>query len=139
MMERIWKGFSVIKGPDCAPASDIYFIGGFGTVAWVNVSEYEALRPDKIAVDGGEQNLKFNIQRLAFEEGHGVETLEEAKAALWNLIHRDCRLKLEHNYLPLFCNCIKLLKFCKALSRNKKGCEVVKRETSSYTLTESQC
>ncbi|GJQ96278.1 FMN-binding split barrel containing protein [Tanacetum coccineum] len=119
-------------------SSDIYFIGGFGTVAWVNVSEYEALRPDKIAVDGGEQNLKelnaifskpikellsletdvddaalisidskgtdvrvrqgaqFNIQRLAFEEGHGVETLEEAKAALWNLIHRGGGLKLEH-------------------------------------------
>ncbi|KAL4560097.1 hypothetical protein LXL04_032245 [Taraxacum kok-saghyz] len=111
-------------------SSDIYFIGGFGTVAWVNVKEYEALRPDKIAVDGGEQNLKelnaifskplrellsmetevddaalisidskgtdvrvrqgaqFNIQRLAFEEGHGVETLEEAKTALWNLIRR---------------------------------------------------
>ncbi|KAK1436957.1 hypothetical protein QVD17_02741 [Tagetes erecta] len=110
--------------------SDIYFIGGFGTVAWVNVKEYEALRPDKIAVDGGEQNLKelnaifskplkellsletevddaalisidskgtdvrvrqgaqFNIQRLAFDEGHGVETLEEAKTALWNLIDR---------------------------------------------------
>ncbi|XP_076891173.1 non-canonical heme oxygenase HOZ, chloroplastic-like [Bidens hawaiensis] len=110
--------------------SDIYFIGGFGTVAWVNVKEYEDLRPDKIAVDGGEHNLKelnalfskplkdllsletevddaalisidskgtdvrvrqgaqFNIQRLAFEEGHGVETLEEAKTALWNVIHR---------------------------------------------------
>ena len=38
--------------------SDIYFIGGFGTVAWVDVKEYEALQPDKIAVDGGEHNLK---------------------------------------------------------------------------------
>ncbi|THU59980.1 hypothetical protein C4D60_Mb07t07760 [Musa balbisiana] len=38
--------------------SDIYFIGGFGTVAWVNVKEYEATQPDKIAADGGEQNLK---------------------------------------------------------------------------------
>ncbi|KAF3432544.1 hypothetical protein FNV43_RR27284 [Rhamnella rubrinervis] len=105
--------------------SDIYFIGGFGTVAWVNVKEYEAIQPDKIAVDGGEQNLKelnvlfskplkellstesevddaalisidskgtdirvrqgaqFNIQRISFEDGHSVETLEEAKAALW--------------------------------------------------------
>lgn len=40
--------------------SDIYFIGGFGTVAWVNVNEYEALQPDKIAVDGGEENLKVS-------------------------------------------------------------------------------
>ncbi|KAF3530257.1 hypothetical protein DY000_02042131 [Brassica cretica] len=116
--------------------SDIYFIGGFGTVAWVDVKEYEALQPDKIAVDGGEQNLKelnaifskplrellstesevddaalisidskgidvrvrqgaqFNIQRLAFEEGHGVETLEEAKAALWKVME-----KVKLNYL----------------------------------------
>lgn len=39
-------------------SSDIYFIGGFGTVAWVDVKEYETVQPDKIAVDGGEQNLK---------------------------------------------------------------------------------
>ncbi|XP_059642032.1 uncharacterized protein LOC132283985 isoform X2 [Cornus florida] len=110
--------------------SDIYFIGGFGTVAWVDVKEYETLQPDRIAVDGGEQNLKelnaifskrlkelmsmeievddaalisidskgtdirvrqgaqFNIQRLSFEEGQAVETLEEAKAALWKLVNR---------------------------------------------------
>jgi hypothetical protein len=41
--------------------SDIYFIGGFGTVAWVDVKEYETLQPDKIAVDGGEQYLKVNF------------------------------------------------------------------------------
>lgn len=118
--------------------SDIYFIGGFGTVAWVDVKEYETLQPDKIAVDGGEQNLKelnaifskplkellsietevddaalisidskgtdirvrqgaqFNIQRLSFEVGHGVETLEEAKAALQKLISKGPRLRLEN-------------------------------------------
>ncbi|VAI86281.1 unnamed protein product [Triticum turgidum subsp. durum] len=38
--------------------SDIYFIGGFGTVAWVDVKQYETIQPDKIAVDGGEQSLK---------------------------------------------------------------------------------
>lgn len=44
--------------------SDIYFIGGFGTVAWVDVKEYEAVQPDKIAVDGGEQNLKVLLSAL---------------------------------------------------------------------------
>ncbi|KAL9316522.1 hypothetical protein ACSQ67_017523 [Phaseolus vulgaris] len=110
--------------------SDIYFIGGFGTVAWVDVKEYEKIQPDKIAVDGGEQYLKelnaifskplkkllsnetevddaalisidskgtdirvrqgaqFNIQRISFDEGQSVETLEEAKAALRKLIHK---------------------------------------------------
>ncbi|XP_078428321.1 uncharacterized protein LOC144700720 isoform X2 [Wolffia australiana] len=38
--------------------SDIYFIGGFGTVAWIDVSEYESLQPDKIAIGGGEIYLK---------------------------------------------------------------------------------
>lgn len=38
--------------------SDIYFIGGFSAVAWVNVKEYEAMKPDKIAAVSGEQNLK---------------------------------------------------------------------------------
>ncbi|KAL5554615.1 hypothetical protein UlMin_042016 [Ulmus minor] len=110
--------------------SDIYFIGGFGTVAWVDVKEYEAIQPDKIAVDVGHQNLKelnaifskplkellstesevddaalisldskgtdirvrqgaqFNVQRISFDEGHAVETLEEAKEALWKLINK---------------------------------------------------
>ncbi|KAG9154492.1 hypothetical protein Leryth_024650 [Lithospermum erythrorhizon] len=108
--------------------SDIYFIGGFGTVAWVDVKEYEDIQPDKIAVDGGEQYLKelnvtfskllkellslesevddvalisidsrgfdirvrqgaqFNVQRISFEDGHSIETLEEAKAALRKMI-----------------------------------------------------
>ncbi|GKC91335.1 hypothetical protein Tco_1151984 [Tanacetum coccineum] len=44
------------------------------------------------------QGAQSNIQRLAFKEGHGVETLEEAKAALWNLIHRGGGLKLKHKF-----------------------------------------
>ncbi|XP_031499343.1 uncharacterized protein LOC116263734 isoform X1 [Nymphaea colorata] len=116
--------------------SDIYFIGGFGTVAWVDVKEYETIHPDKIAVNGGEQNLKelnamfskplkellsseteiddaalisidskgtdvrvrqgtqFNVQRIPFEVGHAVETLEEAKAALQKLLDRGSGMNL---------------------------------------------
>nr|GFD29138.1 FMN-binding split barrel [Tanacetum cinerariifolium] len=36
-------------------------LGGFGTFASVNVKEYEALRPDEIAVNGGEHNLKVSV------------------------------------------------------------------------------
>ncbi|CAI0442157.1 unnamed protein product [Linum tenue] len=50
--------------------SDIYFIGGFGTVAWVDVKEYEALQPDKIAVDGGEHNLKVMLIALSCSATH---------------------------------------------------------------------
>ncbi|CAN6482656.1 unnamed protein product [Victoria cruziana] len=116
--------------------SDIYFIGGFGTVAWVDVKEYETLQPDKIAVNGGEQHLKalnamfskplkellsaeaeiddaalisidskgidvrvrqgaqFHIERIPFQAGHEVETLEEAKAAIQKLITKGSRVNL---------------------------------------------
>ncbi|KAH9667791.1 Pyridoxamine 5'-phosphate oxidase family protein [Citrus sinensis] len=52
-----WGNFYYFRMQDI---SDIYFIGGFGTVAWVDVKEYEALLPDKIAVEGGEHYLKVN-------------------------------------------------------------------------------
>lgn len=32
--------------------------------------------------------MQFNIQRISFDEGQSVETLEEAKAALQKLIHK---------------------------------------------------
>ena len=38
--------------------SDIYFIGGFGTVAWVDVKEFENAQPDIIAANGAEETLK---------------------------------------------------------------------------------
>ncbi|XP_020578272.1 uncharacterized protein LOC110023293 [Phalaenopsis equestris] len=41
-----------------ATIRDIYFIGGFGTVGWIDVKDYEDIQPDKIAADGGEKNLE---------------------------------------------------------------------------------
>jgi hypothetical protein len=38
--------------------SDIYFTGGFGTVAWVDVKEFENAQPDNIVANGSEQTLK---------------------------------------------------------------------------------
>ena len=48
-------------------SSDIYFIGGFGTVAWIDVKEYESLQPDKLSMDGGEQNLKVSNEYICSE------------------------------------------------------------------------
>lgn len=41
------------------------------------------------------QGAQFNIQRISFEEGHGIETLEEAKAAIWKLINKGRVPKLQ--------------------------------------------
>ncbi|KAH7439692.1 hypothetical protein KP509_04G072600 [Ceratopteris richardii] len=45
--------------------SDIYFIGGFGTVAWVDVKEFESVNPDAIAANGAEQTLKVLNSRFS--------------------------------------------------------------------------
>lgn len=38
--------------------SDIYFVGGFGTVAWVDVKEYSAAKPDVIAASNVSETLQ---------------------------------------------------------------------------------
>lgn len=43
---------------DVLECSDIYFVGGFGTVQWVDVEEYDLARPDLIAVNGAEKTLQ---------------------------------------------------------------------------------
>jgi hypothetical protein len=37
--------------------------------------------------------FQLNIRRISFEEGHVVETLEEAKEALWKLINRGSSMQ----------------------------------------------
>eukprot|EP00249_Psilotum_nudum_P014120 c24680_g1_i1 orf=151-1446(+) len=124
---QLWGNFYYYR---MESISDIYFIGGFGTVAWVDVTEFENFKPDVIAATGAEQTLKelnarfskplkemlsvetevddaalisidskgtdirvrqgaqFNVQRLSFEEGHPVETLDQAKEAVQKLLDR---------------------------------------------------
>lgn len=38
--------------------SDIYFVGGFGTVQWVDVAEYVASKPDQIVADDPHHTLQ---------------------------------------------------------------------------------
>eukprot|EP00245_Coleochaete_scutata_P011545 TRINITY_DN4307_c0_g1_i2.p1 TRINITY_DN4307_c0_g1~~TRINITY_DN4307_c0_g1_i2.p1 ORF type:complete len:120 (+),score=24.44 TRINITY_DN4307_c0_g1_i2:349-708(+) len=47
--------------------SDIYFVGGFGTVAWVDVQEYIKAKPDQIASHGAEHTLQELNDRFSNE------------------------------------------------------------------------
>jgi len=38
--------------------SDIYFVGGFGTVQWVDVGEYVSSKPDQIVVSDPHHTLQ---------------------------------------------------------------------------------
>ena len=38
--------------------SDIYFVGGFGTVQWVDVAEYAATQPDSIVMNEPHKTLQ---------------------------------------------------------------------------------
>ena len=46
--------------------SDIYFVGGFGTVQWVDVAEYVAATPDQIVRSQPHQALQVMILRLSW-------------------------------------------------------------------------
>jgi hypothetical protein len=37
---------------------DIYFVGGFGTVQWIDVREYLSATPDTIATNGPQRTLQ---------------------------------------------------------------------------------
>jgi hypothetical protein len=39
-------------------------VGGFGTVAWVDVKEYEKAHPDTIVANAAEQTLKVNLSHV---------------------------------------------------------------------------
>ena len=41
--------------------SDIYFVGGFGTVQWVDVAEYAATTPDSIVLDNPHKTLQVGL------------------------------------------------------------------------------
>ena len=41
--------------------SDIYFVGGFGTVQWVDVAEYASAKPDQIAMIEPHHTLKVRL------------------------------------------------------------------------------
>ena len=43
--------------------SDIYFVGGFGTVQWVDVADYVAATPDQIVRSQPHQTLQVIILR----------------------------------------------------------------------------
>ena len=38
--------------------SDIYFVGGFGTIQWVDVAEYIDTQPDAVVVDDPHKTLQ---------------------------------------------------------------------------------
>ena len=44
--------------------SDIYFVGGFGTVQWVDVAEYAATTPDSIVLDNPHRTLQVRSYRF---------------------------------------------------------------------------
>ena len=38
--------------------SDIYFVGGFGTIQWIEVAEYLEAKPDKVVVNDPHTTLQ---------------------------------------------------------------------------------
>lgn len=47
--------------------SDVYFVGGFGTVQWVDVAEYTAVTPDSIVMHQPHRILQVTMSMLTFD------------------------------------------------------------------------
>eukprot|EP00250_Pteridium_aquilinum_P010616 c19519_g1_i1 orf=111-947(+) len=58
-----WRNFDYFR---MDVISDIYFIGGFGTVAWVDVKSYESAEPDIIAKHGSDKILKLLMMQPSY-------------------------------------------------------------------------
>lgn len=41
--------------------TDIYFVGGFGTMTWVSVDEYSSAKPDRIATVDSRKTLQVAL------------------------------------------------------------------------------
>jgi len=52
--------------------SDIYFVGGFGTVQWVDVADYVAATPDQIVRSQPHQTLQVIILRQSLMRPRGL-------------------------------------------------------------------
>ncbi|CAI5525290.1 unnamed protein product [Closterium sp. Naga37s-1] len=62
-------GFGTVAWIDVA--DDIYFVGGFGTVAWIDVAEYVAATPDTVATN----HVEHTLQVITAEGTHSVLTV----------------------------------------------------------------
>lgn len=80
--------------------TDIYFVGGFGTVQWVDVAEYAAARPDAICtrdgVTGTSPERTLAALNASFKRDVAQSLLANADEALLVSIDRtgvDCRVR----------------------------------------------
>ena len=80
--------------------TDIYFVGGFGTVQWVDVAEYAAARPDAICTRDGTTGTSpertLAALNAAFKRDVATRLLASADEALLVSIDRtgvDCRVR----------------------------------------------
>ena len=57
--------------------SDIYFVGGFGTVQWVDVGDYVAATPDQIVKSKPLQTLQARFPQICSGFGHYTNRHQE--------------------------------------------------------------
>jgi len=96
-----WGNFTFFRMEEI---SDIYFVGGFGTVQWVDVKEYASTTPDNIVIRDGDGrcpeitlqklNIMFSKQLCQTLEKEGME-VEDIQFVSIDKQGVDVRLRLE--------------------------------------------
>ncbi|CAD7702939.1 unnamed protein product [Ostreobium quekettii] len=76
---------------------DIFFVGGFGTVQWIDVADYLACKPDEIVVNSNQDMMHFlndsckeDLQKMFSSEGSPVD---EAAVIAIDALGADVRIR----------------------------------------------
>ncbi|KAK9822096.1 hypothetical protein WJX74_007082 [Apatococcus lobatus] len=82
--------------------SDIYFVGGFGTVQWIDVSDYNSSRPDDIVLAGCNHcmrvlNGRFATQLRSLMSRPGQQA-DDAAVISVDRLGADIRVRAESDY-----------------------------------------
>lgn len=78
--------------------SDIYFVGGFGTVQWVDVAEYVSAKPDEIVTSDPHHTLQVKFVMTQRNQNWSINALGSANARA----HRKGCLRIQTS-----CNTVK--------------------------------
>ena len=92
---RYWVDFSDFDFFQLPPI-DIYYVGGFGVMGWVEAKDYEQAAPDPLATMTSVDRLSFSLRLKTFEGMKGVrinfpyavETTKETRTVLVEMVRQ---------------------------------------------------
>lgn len=115
--------------------SDMYFVGGFGTVQWVDINEYKAAKPDPIVINMPQVTLQLLNETFSTDLKELLSSSEAScdDAAIISIDKRgiDVRVRFGHDYS------VERISFDEDIHTRERAVAVLSEITSSKANFES--